>query len=92
MSNLSVFCHKIELNQRTGTSCSKLTKLLVNETLKFTSLVNETLKFLTYYYYMQKHNDFCRKNVRSFCIAKASHSYSAKNITTINFMSSVRLK
>ena len=90
MSHLSVCCHKIELNQRTGTSYSKLTMLLVNETLKFTLLVNETLKFLTYYY-MQKHNDYCRKNVRSFCIAKASHSYSAKNITTINFMSSVRL-
>ena len=32
-----------------------------------------------------------KKNVRSFCSAKAPHNFSAKNITTIDFVSTIRL-
>ena len=34
---------------------------------------------------------FCQKFVRSFCIAKASNIFSAKNTTAIDFKSTVRL-
>ena len=51
-----------------GPSCSKLTISLVNDSLKFTSSI-------------RKYADiFCWKNVSSFCSAKATHIFSAKNI------------
>ena len=34
---------------------------------------------------------FAEKNRRSFCSAKASHYFSAKNITIMDFVSTVRL-
>ena len=50
-----------------GPSCSKLTMSLVNDSLKFTLI--------------RKYSDiFCWKNVNSFCSAKATHIFSAKNI------------
>ena len=51
-----------------GPSCSKLTSLLVNDLLKFT--LSDT----------QYAEIFCWKNVSSFCSAKATHIFSAKNI------------
>ena len=44
----------------TGPGCSKLTASLVNVSLTFQTLISEIRHY------------FCRKNVRSFCIAKAS--------------------
>ena len=55
--------------QRPEPSCSKLTMSLVNDSLKFTS--SDTHKYAEI---------FCWKNVSSFCIAKATHILSAKNI------------
>ena len=53
------------------------------------SLVNETFNFQMYC--MQKNSgNFCLKNVRSFCSAKAPYNFSAKNITADDFMSNVR--
>ena len=51
-----------------GPSCSKLTTSLVNNSLKFTS--SDT----------QIYSNFLLKNVSSFCSAKATHIFSAKNI------------
>ena len=51
-----------------GPSCSKLTMSLVNDSLKFTS--SDTQIFW----------NFLLKNVSSFCSAKATHIFSAKNI------------
>ena len=51
-----------------GSSCSKLTMLLVNNSLKFT-LSDTQIRWI-----------FCWKNVSSFCSAKAIHIFSAKNI------------
>ena len=51
-----------------GPSCSKLT-LLVNISLKFQTLISHST------------SNFCRKNLRSFCSAKASLIFSTKNIT-----------
>ena len=51
-----------------GPSCSKLTMSLVNDSLKFTS--SDT----------QIYSKFLLKNVSSFCSAKATHIFSAKNI------------
>ena len=50
-----------------GPSCSKLTTSLVNDSLKFT--LSDT----------QMCWNFCWKNVSSFCSAKATHIFSAKN-------------
>ena len=55
-----------------GPSCSKLTMSLVNDSLKFTSS------------YTQICQNFCWKNVSSFCNAKATHIFSAKNIRILN--------
>ena len=52
----------------TGSSCSKLTTLLVNDSLKFTSSDTQICR------------NFLLKNVSSFCSAKATHIFSAKNI------------
>ena len=51
-----------------GPGCSKLTTSLVNDSLKFTS--SDTQICLI----------FLLKNVSSFCSAKATHIFSAKNI------------
>ena len=51
-----------------GPSCSKLTMSLVNDSLKFTSVIRKYAEI------------FCWKNVSSFCSAKATHIFSAKNI------------
>ena len=51
-----------------GPNCSKLTTLLVNDSLKFTLSVSKYVEI------------FCGKNVSSFCSAKATHIFSAKNI------------
>ena len=53
------------------------------------SLVNKTLK---YQMYETLTHFLPKKNVRSFCSAKASHNFSAKNITTIDIVGTVRLK
>ena len=49
-----------------GPGCSKLTTSLVNDSLKFQTLIAQICQY------------FCRKNVRSFCIAKASLILSTK--------------
>ena len=54
-----------------GPSCSKLTMLLVNDSLKFTSSDKQTCW------------NFLLKNVSSFCRAKATHIFSAKNISIL---------
>ena len=51
-----------------GSSCSKLTMSLANDSLKFTSSDTQICW------------NFCWKNVSSFCTAKATHIFSAKNI------------
>ena len=51
-----------------GSSCSKLTMSLVNDSLKFTSIDTQICW------------NFLLKNVSSFCSAKATHIFSAKNI------------
>ena len=51
-----------------GPSCSKLTTSLVNDSLKFTSSDTRICR------------NFLLKNVSSFCSAKATHIFSAKNI------------
>ena len=56
------------LDLQTGPSCSKLTTSLVNDSLKFTSSDTQICW------------NFCWKNVSSFCSAKATHIFSAKNI------------
>ena len=64
---------------KTGPGYSKLTTLLVKETLKFAT------------YFMQKLClFFCRKNVRSFCGAKVPFNFSAKNIAAVDYVSTKR--
>ena len=57
--------------------CSKLT----------TSLVNELLKFRKY-----KSTAFCRQNMRNVSSAKVPHTFSAKNMSPLDFMRTRRLK
>ena len=52
-----------------GPSCSKLTTSLVNDSLKFTSSDTQICW-----------NFLLKKNVSSFCSAKATHIFPAKNI------------
>ena len=52
-----------------GPSCSELTLSLVNDSLKFTSSDTQICR-----------NFLLKKNVSSFCSAKATHIFSAKNI------------
>ena len=56
-----------------GPGCSKLTSSLVNDTLKFQTLISQ----------IRQH--FCRKNVRSFCSAKAFLIFSTKNISVTGY-------
>ena len=64
----NVLHHSYTLHSKTsGPSCSKLTTSLVNDSLKFTS--SDTQIFW----------NFLLKNVSSFCSAKATHIFSAKN-------------
>ena len=58
-----------------GPGCSKLTTSLVNDSLKFTSSD------------MQIRWNFLLKNVSSFCSAKATHIFSAKNIRILYIVS-----
>ena len=51
----------------TGPGCSKLTASLVNISLKFQMLITELCQYV-----------LLKKNVRSFCNAKASHIFSTK--------------
>ena len=74
---ITVLGHIISLS---GPSCSKLTKALVNETLKFQT------------YYRHKGYHFCQTNVRNFCNAKVLHKFSAKNTTTVDYVSTVGLE
>ena len=52
---------------RTGPSCSKLTTLLVNVSLKFQMYLSEICQY------------FCWQNVRSFCCKSVSHFFSTNN-------------
>ena len=52
--------------QQPGPGCSKLTTSLVNVSLKFQTLISQTCQYI------------CRKNLRSFCSAKAFFIFSAK--------------
>ena len=61
-------CCKLIITWQTGPSCSNLTMSLVNDSLKFTSSDTQICC------------NFLLKNVRSFCSAKATHIFSAKNI------------
>ena len=64
------------LSERANTSgpgCSKLTTLLVNVLLKFQTLISQICQY------------FLLKNVRSFCIAKASLTFSIKNIGVFGY-------
>ena len=64
---------RITVKSRSGAGCSKLTTLLVKETLKFQTLI------------AQIPNRFCRKNLRSFCSAKASRIFSTKNFSVFDY-------
>ena len=61
------------IGSQTGPGCSKLTTLLVNVSLKFQTLISNI------------HQYFCWKNVRSFCSAKASLIFSARNISVFGY-------
>ena len=56
-----------------GPGCSKLTTSLVNDPLKFQTLISQICQY------------FLLKNVRSFCSAKASHIFSAKNFSVFGY-------
>ena len=74
-SVISSFLSKLLYHRRTGPSCSKLTTSLVNDSLKFAST---DIKYAEI---------FCWKNVSSFCSAKATHIFSAKNIRILHIES-----
>ena len=67
-----------------GPSCSKLTMSLVNDSLKFTKIYVE--------WYSNVLKFFCWKNVSSFCSAKATHIFSAKNIIILYIESAKTVK
>ena len=72
------FCVQSKVNSQLnwpGPSCSKQTISLINVLLKF------QCKYLKYRYA----NIFCWKNVRSFCIAKASLIFSTKNFGVFGY-------
>ena len=56
--------------QSTGPGCSKLTTSLVKVSLKFQTLISQICQYF-----------LLKKNVRSFCSAKASHVFSTKNFS-----------
>ena len=62
----------IMTKNHSGPGCSKLTTSLVNVSLKFQKFISEICQF-------------CRKNVRSFCSAKASLIFSTKNISVFGY-------
>ena len=68
-------------NCRTGASCSKRMTLLVNVLLKFQTLISEIRQYF-----------LIEKNVRSFCSAKASLIFSAKNISVYGYKGIKHLK
>ena len=53
-------------------------------------LTNDIVSFEQPGHCLQKQCNFLQKNVRSFCSARAPHNFSAKNVTEIDFVSSVR--
>ena len=61
------------LENQPGPGCSKLTTSLVNEPLKFQTLISQIRQY------------FLLKNVRSFCIAKASLIFSTKNFSVFGY-------
>ena len=72
LASLTIICLTRYLSEHcnlftAGPSCSKLTTSLVNDSLKFTSSD------------MQICWNFCWKHMSSFCSAKATHIFSAKN-------------
>ena len=57
-----------------GHGCSKLTTSLVNVSLKFQTLISRICQYF-----------LLKKNVKSFCTAKASLIFSAKNISVFGY-------
>ena len=68
------------IGYKSGPSCSKLTMSLVNDSLKFT-LSDTQICWI-----------FLLKNVSSFCSAKATHIFSAKNIRILYIESAKTVK
>ena len=62
-----------------GPGCSKLTTLLVNKTLNFKHIIGKKAAI------------FCLNNVRNFCTAKVPHNLSAKNIISVELVTTERL-
>ena len=77
----AVFAHALNTTvlYTSGSGCWKLTTSLVNKTSIFKRILRKNAAI------------FCRNNVKSFCTAKAYHNVSAKNMTTINFVSTIKL-
>ena len=65
------FCLPFPLRLGSGPGCSKLTTSLVNVSLNFQKLISLTCQY------------FCWKTVRSFCSAKASHTFFNKKFQCI---------
>ena len=57
-----------------GPGYSKLTRSLVNETLKFQTIISQICQYF-----------LLKKNERSFCSAKASLIFSTKNISVFSY-------
>ena len=64
----------LALLRSSGPGCSKLTASLVNETLNFQMLISHICQYF-----------LLKKNVRSFCSAKASLIFSTKNISVFGY-------
>ena len=62
-----------KVSRSPGPGCSKLTMLLVKGSLKFQTLISQIPQY------------FFWKNVRSFCIAKASLIFSTKLISVFGY-------
>ena len=69
-------CFKILASKpyQAGPGCSKLTTSLVKDLLNFQKLISQTGQYL-----------LLKKNVRSFCSAKASHIFSTKNFSVFGY-------
>ena len=62
------------LQNSPGPGCSKLTTSLVNVSLKFQTLISEIWQYF-----------LLKKNVKSFCSAKAFLIFSTKNISVFGY-------
>ena len=69
------------LGKTSLSSFSKVTTLLVNETVIFKRIIDKRIK----------HSIFCQNNARNSCSAKVPYNFSAKTITAVDFVSTVRL-